>query len=467
LTVNAGLRYDFATPAYEGQNRMANFDPNSGSLVFAQPGSLQNRTIVKPNTHDLAPRIGFAYSVTPLTVVRAGYGIYYDLFERIGSEDQLSLNPPGLINKALSSSTTPVLTPAVGFPSNFLDPATINFNNLSAFHIRSIPVNNPDSMIQQWSLGVQRQWGTAWVGEVDYIGTKSSHLNVISDFNQPIITGNAVTGPAPYSNFGQIEWTSPIGFGNYNGLQASLVRQFKDGWNMRFAYTHSRSLDNAPEELESNSGGAPNGRDYAAWYGPSDFNIPNRVSVSYVYELPFGHGKSMLHEGPLAWVLGGWQTSGVYTYYSGHPFQINENDGQRNNALDPFGFATAVPNQVGTPHLVKDPTCWFYISADTACGQHAPSGYTNAYAVTPAGIIGNVGRNTLNGPHTSVFDAALLREFPFGDRFNVEARWEVFNVTNTPEFGQPQANITSGSAGSITTLSGDPRVMQFALRFSF
>jgi hypothetical protein len=148
LTVNAGLRYDFATPAYEGQNRMANFDPNSGSLVFAKAGSLQDRTIVKPNTHDLAPRIGFAYSVTPLTVVRAGYGIYYDLFERIGSEDQLSLNPPGLINKALSSSTTPVLTPAVGFPSNFLDPATINFNNLSAFHIRSIPVNNPDSMIQ-------------------------------------------------------------------------------------------------------------------------------------------------------------------------------------------------------------------------------------------------------------------------------------------------------------------------------
>jgi hypothetical protein len=175
----------------------------------------------------------------------------------------------------------------------------------------------------------------------------------------------------------------------------------------------------------------------------------------------------MLNHGPLSWVLGNWQTSGVYTYYSGHPFQINENDGQRNNALDPFGYTTAIPYQVGKPRMVNNPTCWFYIGSNTACAAHAPSGSTNAYALTPVGVIGNVGRNTLSGPHTSVFDALLLREFPFGDRYNVEARWEVFNVANTPLFGQPQANITSGSAASITTLSGDPRVMQFALRFSF
>lgn len=467
LTLNLGLRYDFATPAYEGKNRMADFNPDTGSLMFARGGSLQDRTIVQPNKRNFGPRIGFAYSIDPKTVVRGGYGIYYTLLERIGSEDELALNPPSLINKALASSTSPVLTPSVGFPSNFLDPSTVDFNNLTAFHIRSVPVDDPDPMVQQWSFGVQRQIGINWVGEVDYIGTHSTHLDVIRNYNQPIISGNQSTGVVPYPNFGQIEWTSPIGYGNYNGLQASLSRRMANGLSLLAAFTHSRSLDNTPEELETNSGDAPNGRDPSSWYGPSDFNIPNRISISYVWEMPFGPGKPMLNHGLAAWILGDWQTSGVYTYYSGHPFQINEDDGQRNAALDPYGYTTAVPYQVGTPHIVGDPTCWYYISTDSACGTKAPSGYSDAYAVTPVGTIGTVGRNTLNGPDTNVFDAALLREFPFAERYNVEARWEVFNVTNTPEFGQPNGNITSGSAASITTLSGDPRVMQFALRFTF
>ena len=87
--------------------------------------------------------------------------------------------------------------------------------------------------------------------------------------------------------------------------------------------------------------------------------------------------------------------------------------------------------------------------------------------MTAVGAIGNVSRNSLRGPRIDVFDAALLREFPITEGWNVEARWEVFNVTNTPEFGQPSGNITSGSVASITSLSGDPRVMQFALRVSF
>jgi len=115
------------------------------------------------------------------------------------------------------------------------------------------------------------------------VGTKSTHLDVIYDYNQPIISGGVSTGVQPYTNFGQVEYTTPYGFGNYNGLQASLVRQMVNGLSVRAAYTYSRSLDNTPEELESNSGDPPNGRNYAAWYGPSDFDVPHRISVSYVY----------------------------------------------------------------------------------------------------------------------------------------------------------------------------------------
>ncbi|MGA8528932.1 MAG: TonB-dependent receptor [Acidobacteriaceae bacterium] len=467
LTLNLGLRYDFATPPMEGQNRMADFDPGSGSLLFAKAGSVQDRAIVHPNTKDFGPRVGFAFSPDTKTVVRGGYGIYYTLFERIGSEDELALNPPFLINKQLVSNTAPVLSPSTGFPSNFLDPSTVDFSNLTAYHIRSVPLSDPDPYVQQWSFGVQRQVGQNWVGEVDYVGTKSTHLDVIRDYNQPLISGGVSTGVVPYPNYGQIEWTSPIGYGNYNGLQASLTHHMAKGLEIRAAFTHSRSLDNTPEELESNSGDAPDGRNYATWYGLSDFNIPNRIAASYVYDLPFGRGQAMLQHGPLSWVLGNWETAGVYTYYSGHPFQVNENDGNHNSILDPYGYTTATPNLIGQPHTVGDPDCWFFASKDSTCAEHASTGLTDAYATTAVGAVGNVGRNTLSGPDVDVFDASLLRNFPITEGWNVQARWEVFNVTNTPEFGQPNGNITSGSVASITTLAGDPRIMQFAMKYVF
>ncbi|HEX3435739.1 MAG TPA: carboxypeptidase regulatory-like domain-containing protein [Pseudacidobacterium sp.] len=477
LTLNLGLRYDFATPALNGKNEMANFDPASGGLIFARSGGLKSRSLVDSNYKNFGPRIGFAYSPDQKTVVRGGYGIYYTVFERYGSEDQLALNPPFLINKtqsAASTSTTPVMIAQQGFPSNYLDPSTINLNNLTAFHIRALDENDSTPYVQQWSFGIQRALGNAWTAEVNYVGTKSSHLDIIYDYNQPLISGNTVqtttnssgqTVPiVPYPNFGWIEYTTPIGYGNYTGLQASLQRRFQNGLSIQSAYTYSHSLDNAPEELETNSGDAPNGRNAAAWYGSSDFDIRNRISVSYVYELPFGRGKNMLNHGPLSWIFGDFQTSGVYTFYSGHPFTVNSG-GTLGSALDPYGDATATPFLTGKPHTVGDPACWFYISKNSACGQLAPN-QSDAYAAPPSGQFGNSGRNTLVGPRTSVFDAALMREIPI-ERFNIEARWEVFNVTNTPEFGQPGNNITSSSAGSITSLSGDPRVMQFALRFSF
>jgi hypothetical protein len=112
LTVNLGLRYDFMTPAYERDNHMANFDPVAGALVFASDGSLENRALVKPDRNNFAPRVGLVYKLSDTLVARGGYGVFYNPFDRIGSEDQIALNPPGLRNisiTAASSATTPVL----------------------------------------------------------------------------------------------------------------------------------------------------------------------------------------------------------------------------------------------------------------------------------------------------------------------------------------------------------------------
>jgi len=465
LTLNLGLRYDFATPAMEGKNRIANFDPTgSGSLRFATSGSVGDRSLMDPKVTNFGPRFGVSYAVTDKTVLRGGYGVYYTVFERFGSEDQLALNPPFLINKTQASTTQSVITPEVGFPSDFLDPSTIDFNNLQAFHIRALNPVAQLPMVQQWSGGFQQQIGANWQAEADYVGTKSTHLDVIYDYNQPIISGGVSTQVQPYPNFGQVEYTTPIGFGNYNGLQASLTRQMRNGISLRAAYTYSRSLDNTPQELESNSGDPPNGRNYSAWYGTSDFDVPHRVSVSYIYEPPFGPGRAMFNTGVLSWILGNWQTSGVYTYYSGHPFQAKW--GSESSQLDPYGYATAVPNTVGKVHYVKSQSCWFYMSRNGACSAPGTS-VTDPFADPGKFNVGSTGRNTLRGPKTNVFDAALVKHIPIHEEWNVEARWEVFNVANHALFGQPNGDASSGGVASITNLSGDPRVMQFALRVNW
>jgi Carboxypeptidase regulatory-like domain/TonB-dependent Receptor Plug Domain/TonB dependent receptor len=465
LTLNLGLRYDFASPPYEGHNQMANFNPaGSGSLDFATSGSLGNRSLVNPTTTNFGPRIGVSYSLDPKTVVRGGYGVYYTLLERIGSENQLALNPPFLINKTPSSNTVPVLKPEVGFPSNFLDPSTIDLNALQAFHIRAVNPVKTEPMVQQWSFGVQRDLGGKWLGEVNYVGTKSTHNNLLLDYNQPLIVNKVVTSTIPYPNFGQVEYTTPIGHGNYNGLQASLTHNMTNGLSVHAAYTYSRSLDNTPEELENNPGGPPDGRNQNSWYGPSEFNTPQRVGVSAVYELPFGKGKSLLQSGPLSYVFGNWRVSGVYTYYSGSPFTAIW--GSESSLLDPYGFATAVPNQAGSVHYPHKPSCWFYASATSGCGQYG-SGLSDAFTDAGNGVVGNGSRNSLNSPPTDVVDTALIKDVPVTESLKAEFRWEVFNVANHPLFAAPNGDISTGAAAQITSLSGDPRVMQFALRLDF
>uniref|UniRef100_E6QM70 Putative TonB-dependent receptor n=1 Tax=mine drainage metagenome TaxID=410659 RepID=E6QM70_9ZZZZ len=471
LTLNLGLRYDFNTPAYEARNQMANFNPaGSGSLVFAKSGSLYDKALVHPNTTDFAPRIGVSYSLDEKTVLHGGFGIYYTGLERIGSENQLAENPPNLINKTMASNSVPVLKPSVGFPSNFLNPSTINFNQLQNFHIRSENPNLASPTVEQWSVGVQRQLTPSWLGELDYVGTHSSNLDVLRNYNQVIISGNQVVtsaaapgGTVPYPDFGQVEYMDSIGRGNYSGLQASLVRAMHNGLSVRLAYTYSHALDNAPEELESNSGVAPNGNNDAAWYGSSDFDVRNRISGTYVYELPFGRGRAMLQHGPAAWILGDWQTSGVYTYYSGHPFTANW--GSESSLLDAYGFATAVPNVVAPVHYIKSQQCWFYDNLNTHC--NASGNVATPFADPGKYTIGNSGRNTLVGPATQLFDFALIREIPINARWSGEFRWEVFNLANHTIFGQPSGNVSNSSAAQITTLSADPRVMQFALRVNW
>lgn len=460
LTLNLGLRYDFASPAVEGKNHLSNFNPaNGGGIITAKDGSLENRALVQVNRKNFAPRIGLAYQLTGKSVLRAGYGIFYQGFERYGSEDQLSLNPPFLINNTPavpSNATAPVFILRDGFPRDFLDPAKLDLHRV---RIRAVDPTSATPYVQQWSLGLQRSLPWNLFIQADYVGTKSTRLTALSDFNQPI------NGVFPYPNVGYVEYRSPLGNGIYNGLDLTLERRFQGDLTFRVAYTLSKSIDNVAEPLNTNSGNAQDGRNYRAWRALSDFDIPQRLVFSYVYDLPFGKGKRFAKSGPLMWIVGGFRTSGAFTYAAGRPFTVGSG-GSLSNAIDPFGAVTAVPNVIGTPVVVKNVDCWFYQSRSSACRSLLPGG-TDAFQLQAAGQFGNAGRNIIRGPATRVWDFALHREFPIKETANLEFRWEVFNMANTVQFGLPARDFSSGSVGSITSLAGDPRVMQFALRMKF
>ncbi len=463
LTVNLGLRWDFAPYPLEGKNRIANFDPaGSGSLIDATGGSLASRALINPDWHDWGPRLGIAYSLDHKTVIRAGFGLFYTLFERVGSEDELALNPPGLVNNTPAvapGATAPVFFLRDGFPANFLNPADLD---LQTTHLRAADPDMPNAMTQQWSIGVQRELPRNLFAELNYVGTHSTHLQELYDYNMP------VNGVLPYPNFGYIEYDNAIACGHYNGLEASLTKRFNKGLQFRLAYTWSRSIDDAPEELVGNDAYAQNGYG-PQWTGPSDFDTPQRVVFSYIYELPAGRGHQLFSHGLAAQILGNWRTSGVYTFSSGLPFTVWSGSALT-TALDPNAASdpvnTAVPNVIGKALIVGNVNCWFYAAQNPYCDALAPNA-TNAFQLQQPGQFGDSGRNSLRGPHVNVFDFSLMKDFVLRENMALQFRWEAFNLFNTPIFGPPSADFSQGSAGQITSLAGDPRVMQFALRFSF
>ncbi len=448
LTLNLGMRYDFMTPPFEADNRMANFDPSgSGALVFATDGSLEDRALVKPETRNFAPRVGAVYKVSDRTIVRGGYGTFYNQFERIGSEDQLALNPPGLTNIQVNSpsgATTPILRLQDGFPANYLDPANLVIRNLV---LRTADRNSPRTTVHQFGGGVERQFGEAFVVSADLVGSVTRNLAVLRNLNQPLPGTRDANGPLPYPNFGSnIQFRQMIGEGSYKGLDLGFEKRFTQGYSYRASYTLSESRDQAPEHLNAGSGRPQNGRDLEAWEGPSDFDIRHRLVANFIVELPFGRDKPMLQDGALSQILGGWLVSGIYSARSGRPITIS----QGNNNVGPG--AEGLPNLVGDPEGPKTVEAWYN---------------TAAFEQVPSGTFGNAGRNILRGPGWVTFDMSLQRRIDVTSRVNATLRWDIFNLFDRANFGLPERNIASANAGVISTLAGDPRVMQLSVRVGF
>jgi Carboxypeptidase regulatory-like domain/TonB-dependent Receptor Plug Domain len=451
LTLNLGLRYEHATWPYEARNQMANFDPATGKLVYASSGSGLSRQLVQPDNKDFAPRIGIAYELTPKTILRTGYGRFYELFDRFGSEDQLALNPPFLLQTSpqTTSTTMPLFLVQNGFPPDYRNPATFSLANS---HVRAVNQEAVHPSVDQWNFGIQRLLPANMVLTVDYVGTNTTHLTYLSDLNQFDPLGSSTL---PYPDFGYIEYTNDGGNSNYNGLEATLQKRLSVGLSFQAAYTYSRTFGFPPGDPLNGGGslGLQDSQNVEAYYGLVDFSENHRFTLAYDYDLPFGKGRALNSSNRVASaILSGWQTSGIFTYHTGLPFTVGAS---ANNRFVSYN-ASAYPNRVcngSLPSSQQTVDRWFNPSCFVVPTPFAP---------------GNEGSNILTGPSFTTLDFGMLRSFPFGEERRLEFRWEAFNLANTPLFGLPNRDASNpGSNGRITSLAGDPRVMQFALKLYF
>ena len=463
LTLNLGVRYDVFTALEEEKNRIANFDPTTASIIIPGVNGVSRGGGISTQYNNIAPRIGFAATVAPGTVIRGGYGISYVPLNYTSNVTQK--NPPFVSvfvyngNRALSQGLEPPAPSSATAPTSIPDAVALNFKNTS---------------LQQFNLNVQKDFHGN-VLTVGYVGMLGRHVaTTIGDLDQPppgpaagaclALTGSAAQTAClqplrPYS--AQLpSLTGPIGeyftsgTSSYHALQASFERRLQNGLTFNVNYTWAHGIDDVTGLSNENGDGSdvlPN--NLRLDRGNSDLDLRHRIVATADYALPFGKALNGVRGG----VVKGWQVNFIDVWETGSPFTIvNSNPGRSGAHF--FGGNTDRPDLVGNPSQ-SVPGFWF----DPA-----------AFAPQPLGAIGNVGKNTLFGPHFRHFDFSVFKNFRVTEGSNLQFRAEFFNLFNQASFGNPGVNngnnnVTSTTFGQITTVSTNytPRQIQFVLKYIF
>lgn len=464
LTLNLGIRWDmFGPPSFK------NLKETPVSNFLFQYGS-QNYQIVRPKDegdcgcdrdwNNFAPRVGLAYQVTPKTVFRSGFGVYYGQPDAISffGDARFQNLPPEFTE--ISFPTDRLLEPSAivsqGFPAGLIPATTVQEN----VFVNTAPRFIPTQYSMQWFADVQRQLPGDTVLTLSYLGNGNRNMTQIRNINQPLTPGpGSVKSRSPWPYFGWIVFRDPSGNASYNALTAKLEKRYSQGLTFMAAYTWSHAIDNVAEALTGATGQElQDSYDLRRNRGNSAFDLRHVFVTSAVYELPFGRGKHWLnHGGPIDWILGGWQAGGILSLRTGTPFTPTvSTDISNTGSTNPTGGASNQnhPNRVGNGNLPSGEQTidrWFDVGAFTV-----PANYT----------YGNGGRNILYGPGFRNLDLNLSKNFFITEGKRFEFRAEAFNASNTPHFGLPAANVNINTAGRISS-SGAPRQIQFGLKFIY
>jgi hypothetical protein len=488
LTINVGLRYELATPQYERDNKLANFDPTTNSLIQASNGSLYNRALVNMPLNNLGPRFGFSYSVTPKTVVRGGYGISFTQFNRAGGENNLTYNGPNVVNASINN---PVPTTSnrcandtqdqtlcfrqmqQGYAVNLTSPAYFVPAKVTS---RYIPKDFKTGYVQSYFVGFQQELVRGFNLDVAYVGSKATHLQTLADYNQAVpcllATGcTAYQTRRPVTTFGDIEIAYGIGSANYNSLQAKLEKRSGPLYLLN-SFTYSRAFDISSGHLETSNG--DNSRvNYANPrndYGPSGYDQPLNNTTSAVWDLPYGHGRKYGAKSNtfVNTALGGWQLTLINTMTSGLPFNLTYSSNTSNQlyTTDLVTFrpqmvvAGGAPIKAAASNRVKTTTALNgYLDKTNLAVPSITLGNTSPY--------GNISRNKFRSYAFFQTDLGIHKAFPlWKESTTLDFRAEAFNVLNKVNYQAPDGNISNSTFGTITGYY-PPRQLQLAAKFIF
>ena len=461
LTADLGLRYEYATPPYAESNEIGTLTiaPNSSgggytsNLYWAGNNSITGqgpqrggfgRSLQASKYLNFAPRIGIAYEFGSRSVIRGGYGIFYNstFFQELQDKRKFYPYVPQLSNSPnltgvptfLITSPSPAITGNIGGDPQDTDKAT------------------PSS--QQWNVYIERQLGNSMSADIGYFGSVNRHQIGYTPINQGVPGPGPLASRRPIAAYGDLYGGLNIFPSNYNSLRVDFTQRYSHGFQFLLNYTYGKTLgeNSSLGELTTQ-----NQYDRAADYGRTSYDVRNAFQAAYVYDLPFGRGRLLgANWMPLVnGALGGWGLEGITRLESGSPMNV-----LIGSDIAGVGGSAERPNRVGDPNsgggrnrvLHKQP--WFN---------------TSAFATPVAGTFGNAGQNITEGDGRQSWDLAVQKSWRILESQSLNFRAEAFNLPNHVNFNNPTSanlNLTSSSFGVVTSATS-ARQIQFALRYNY
>jgi len=504
LTIDAGLRWELYSPATPSSpGGFSNYDPTNNSLVLAGIGSNPMNLGRNNSFRYFAPRFGAAYRLTEKTVFRGGFGISYEPF----SNNQYAWNYPVRQANGTNQATTfalptwtsgQIATMALGFPAP--TPAAIPATGIISTACPKPPAVLPPGVacvasnapynvidknfrqpyVESWNFAIQRALPKKFVLEIAYVGNHGVRIPMTYDLNAAVAPAVDSTGKplantctvrplcAQFGRTASADFLSKPTTSNYNALQVKLDHHWASGFLLTTSYTYGKAL--AYRADQGSDGGSPhfyldtvNGATVQSFRRNYSVTSQNRKHIfvqSYIYELPFGKGKTFLKSGWGSWIAGGWQVGGILTFMTGRPLRFTANG----NSLNAPG-TTQTPQQIAPFQVlggIGSKTSWFDTTAFCIPGQTCtgPNFVAN-------GMLGNMSHYAYAGPRFFNLDASVVRRFPLRERLGLELRAEAFSATNTPQFDLPTVDMSSGNFGRITGTIGGNRALALGAKITF